>query len=95
MFADLIKNMLPRVVQDLVTSAAALLVAHGFINADQTQGFIGSAFFIAMLIVNYFIANSRKAAAAQAGGMAVAAVSNDIPTSPTVVATIIKESKTP
>lgn len=66
---DMLKGFVPRAVQDLITSAAALLVAHGYITSSQEQGFIGSAFFLVMLAVNYFIAQSRKTAAVKDGAM--------------------------
>jgi hypothetical protein len=78
MFDTLIKSFAPRAIQDLITSIAGILVAHGFMTADQTQGFIGSAFFLAMLIVNYFIAQHRKANAAQVGAAVAGA---DLPRS--------------
>lgn len=84
-----IKTLAPRLVQDLVTALAGYLAAHGYITADQTQSLIGAAFFIVMLIVNRIIGDNRKEKAAQAGGLAVAAASNDIPTSPAVVRSII------
>jgi len=64
---DLLKSFLPRIVQDILTSAAALLVAHGYIASSDVQGFVGSTFFLAMLIVNYVIDQSGKANAAAAG----------------------------
>lgn len=67
MLDTLIKSFAPRVVQDLITSLVALLAAHGYITADQTQSTIGSLFFLGMLVVNYFIAQHRKANAAQTG----------------------------
>ncbi len=68
---DLIKSLAPRIVQDLIMSAATLLVAHGYITASQSEGFVGSAFFIAMLVVNAAISHYRKADAAQYGASAV------------------------
>jgi hypothetical protein len=73
MLETLLKNFLPRIVQDILTSGAAVLVAHGYITTDQQQGLIGSAFFIAMLIINYVISQNRKANAAHAGANAVGA----------------------
>jgi hypothetical protein len=90
---DFIKQFASRSLQDFITAFAGYLAAHGFLAADQTQGFIGSAFFISMLFVNYGIGEYRKAHAAQDGGMAVAAVTNDIPTSAPVVASIIAQAK--
>lgn len=74
MLDTLIKSFAPRVVQDLITSLVALLAAHGYITADQTQSTIGSLFFLAMLIVNYFIGQKRKADAAVAGAASTGAV---------------------
>ena len=70
MVETLLKNFLPRIVQDLVTSAAAILAAHGYIAASQEQAFIGSAFFLVMLAINYMLHTNRKADAATAGANA-------------------------
>lgn len=86
---DLLKSFLPRVVQDILTSAAAILASHGVIAADQEQQFIGATFFLAMLIINYFVAMSRKANAAQAGAAAVGGIL------PPSTATAIAKGKTP
>lgn len=67
---DLIKSMLPRMVQDIITSAVTLLAAHGYITADQTQATIGSLFFLAMLVINWMIAQHRKTNAVVAGANA-------------------------
>lgn len=90
---NFIKSFLPHAVQDIVTALVTFLAAHGYITADQTQATIGSLFFLVMVVANYFVAQSRKAKAAQAGGMAVAAQSADIPTSAPVVAQIIANAK--
>jgi len=79
MWDYLIKSAIPRVVQDAVTAFAAYLATHGYITGDQTTGFIGSAFFLVMLLVNLIINQIRKHNAAIAGGAAVAsAVPQDI-----------------
>ena len=71
---DILKAFAPRAVQDLITAFAGYLAAHGFLTAgSQEKGFIGSAFFLSMLIVNYAISHSRKANAAIAGANAVGA----------------------
>lgn len=70
MFDTLIKNFLPRIAQDLITSLVALLAAHGYITADQTQSTVGSLFFLAMLGMNYALHTNRKANAAEAGANA-------------------------
>jgi hypothetical protein len=70
---DLLKSLLPRIVQDVITSAAAILATHGYLAADQQQGFIGSAFFLIMLAVNYFLSQNRKANAAIVGANTVGA----------------------
>lgn len=71
MFTQIFTSMLPRILQDVITSAAALLTAHGFLAADgsQTQGFIGAAFFLAMLIINYVLHLAHGSDAANAGAM--------------------------
>lgn len=71
---DLFKNMLPRLIQDGLTSLAAYLAANGFLASNQEQGFIGATFFLAMLAVNYFVAQSHRATAAQAGAAATGSV---------------------
>lgn len=70
MFQTLLTSFMPRVLQDVITSAAALLTAHGFMTADQQQGFIGAAFFLAMLIINYIMHLSHGKDAASAGANA-------------------------
>lgn len=71
---DILKAFAPRAVQDLITAFAGYLAAHGFLTAgSQEQGFIGSAFFLAMLIINYAISHSRQANAAIAGANTVGA----------------------
>lgn len=89
MFETIIKNFLPRVVQDLLTSAAALLVAHGYITSSQEQGFIGSGFFLVMLVANYMIGQNRKVNAASAGASAVGGSLSP------QVATLIAKGKAP
>ena len=91
MFNTIITSMLPRIVQDLITSAAAILTAHGFLAADgsQTQGFIGAGFFLVMLIINYGLHLDHGATAATAGAASVGAV-----ISPTAAIEIAK-GKTP
>lgn len=71
MIETILKNFLPRIVQDLVTSAVAILAAHGYITQSQEQATIGSAFFLAMLVINYVLHTNRKADAAAAGAVAV------------------------
>lgn len=66
---DILKAFAPRAVQDIITAIAGVLVSHGVVTADQEQSFIGAAFFLAMLVVNYLIANKRKADAAQIGAL--------------------------
>jgi hypothetical protein len=69
----ILTSLLPRIVQDLITSAAAVLTAHGFLAADgsQTQGFIGAAFFLVMLAFNYMLHLNHGATAATNGAAAV------------------------
>lgn len=86
---DILKTFAPRAVQDLITAAAGIMVAHGYISASQEEGFIGSAFFLAMLVVNYFIAQNRRANAAIAGANAAGA------TITPATATAIAKGKTP
>ena len=71
---DLLKSLLPRVIQDLLTSGAAVLVAHGYLMASQSEAFVGSAFFLIMLVVNYSISQGRKADAATSGAAAVGGI---------------------
>jgi hypothetical protein len=70
MFETLIKNFLPRALQDVITTAVSLLAAHGYITQNDVQSTIGSLFFLGMLVVNYFIAQNRKSTAAVAGAAA-------------------------
>lgn len=87
---DILKNFAPRAVQDLITAFAALLAAHGYITPGaQEQQFIGAAFFIVMMIVNYLIGQSRKADAAHAGANLVGASIS------TAEASAIAKGKTP
>ena len=86
---DTLKVFLPRAVQDILTGLASILAAHGYINSSQEEQFIGAGFFLVMLVVNYFIAQSRKAAAATAGAAAVGAILS--PAS----ATLIAQGKSP
>ena len=77
MWDYLLKSAIPRVVQDTVTALAGYLAAHGIISGDQTTGFVGSAFFLAMIVVNLMVNQIRKHNAAVAGGVAVATVATD------------------
>ena len=87
---DILKSFAPRAVQDLITTAAALLAAHGYITPGaQEQRFIGASFFLVMLIVNYIIGQNRKADAAHAGANAVGASIS------TAEASAIAKGKTP
>lgn len=70
MFNTLLTSLLPRIVQDLITSSAALLTAHGFLAADDQQKYIGAAFFLVMLAINYVLHLSHGADAATAGANA-------------------------
>lgn len=90
---DFLTSFLPRAVQDLLTTLAGILVAHGYVTADQSQSFIGATFFLVMLVINYFIAKYRKNKAAVAGGLAVAAQTSDVPTNRMVVQSIVKTAK--
>lgn len=40
------------IARDLAVTGAGYLVTHGFITADQEQGFVGAAFFMLMLAWN-------------------------------------------
>lgn len=59
MFNSLVKSVSQSVVQDVATSAAAYFAAHGWITADQTQGFVGSVFFLGMLAVNAYFQHTQ------------------------------------
>jgi len=74
MFDNFLKSMLPRFVQDIVQGLAGFLALHGYITNDQKTGFIGSAFFLIMLAVNYFIAMRRKSNSIAAGAASVVQV---------------------
>lgn len=56
----MLKAFAQSIVQDLVTAGAGLLTAHGWLAANQDQQFIGSAFFIVMLIVNAVLQHSQS-----------------------------------
>jgi hypothetical protein len=64
---DIVRAFLPRAVQDLIVAFVGTLAAHGYITADQTQSTVGSLFFLAMLVANYFLSQHSKANAAQIG----------------------------
>lgn len=68
---ELLKSLAPRIAQDLITSGAALLVAHGYITSNQQQDFIGAAFFLIMLVINSFLHLNRQMRAAEAGANTV------------------------
>lgn len=70
MFKTILTSLAPRIVQDLITSAAAVLTAHGYLIADDQQKFIGAAFFLVMLVVNYVLHLAHGADAAAAGANA-------------------------
>lgn len=89
----ILKNFLPRLVQDGVTAGVGILAAHGYVTADQTQSLVGSLFFIAMLVANRLIGDAQRNSAAIAGGLAVAAVADNVTASKPVVQQIIEESK--
>ena len=55
-----------RLAQDLLTSLAAYLTAQGIITNDQQAGFVGSGFFLFMLLVNIVLHKIRGADAAVA-----------------------------
>lgn len=76
MLDTFLNAVLPRLVQDVLTSLAAVLMGHGFLAADgsQTQGFIGAGFFLVMLVVNYFVMQSHKQTIAANGAAAVGGV---------------------
>ncbi len=48
------------VMRDAAVSLASVLAADGIITHDQTQGVIGSVFFLGMIAVNAFL-HHRKA----------------------------------
>lgn len=56
---DWINSIVARVAQDLLTSLAAWLAAQGFITHDQETGFVGSGFFLAMLLINIVLHKGR------------------------------------
>lgn len=86
---DMLKTFLPRAVQDILTGLASVLFAHGFLpDAASEEKFIGSTFFLSMLVINYFITQSRKGKAAIAG-----AASTGILLTPDVVSTAIAAGK--
>lgn len=63
-----------RIVQDLATTGAGYLAAHGFIGADQVQGTIGSVCFLAMLGINYLTHNVHSDTAYKAGAANATAI---------------------
>lgn len=89
----LLKNVIPRFLQDAITAGVGYLTVHGYVTADQTQSLIGSLFFIALLIVNRLMGDSKLRKAEITGGMAVAAVSDNIVASNPSVKQIIADSK--
>jgi hypothetical protein len=71
MLKTIFTSLLPRLLQDLLVSAAALLTAHGYLDASDQQKFIGAAFFLSMLIINYVQHLKHGSNAATAGAEAV------------------------
>lgn len=71
---DFISTFVPRAVQDTIQAIAGYLLLHGFLAADQVTGFEGSAFFLAMLVINYEISHFRKVNAANAGAITVGGI---------------------
>jgi hypothetical protein len=55
------KSILQSVVQDVATSGAVALAGHGFITANQEQGFVGSVVFLVMLAVNAYLQRTQTA----------------------------------
>lgn len=59
---DWLHSITARLVQDALTSLAAYLATQGWLTAgDQEQAFIGSGFFLAMLVINAFLHKARAA----------------------------------
>lgn len=72
-FKNLLTSALGRFVQDLLVSLSGVMAAHGwFEQTGDDQKFIGSAFFLIMLTVNYFLHRSNASNNAKAGALAIA-----------------------
>lgn len=68
LFSSIITSATSRAIQDLVTSGAGILAAQGwFDNAGDQQKFIGSAFFLVMLVFNHFTHKTHTEVAANSG----------------------------
>lgn len=76
--SDMFKTMVERIVQVGVGGLATWLVSNGWLNADQQQGFIGAAFFLAIWLYDTFVTRRReKKMAALEGGIKVADAATD------------------
>lgn len=73
----LLKSLAPRIIQDVVTTGAGYLAAHGYLAADQQQAFIGSIFFLVMLVVNGGLHFSRQNASYAKGVTDVVTSANE------------------
>jgi len=89
--SNTIKLFMERILVSALNAGAATLVGMGWLNEDQTQGFVGAAFFLIAWGVDTFIVKKGKEKAAVKGGEAVADhVSEVVPA--TVVKSLAKDA---
>jgi hypothetical protein len=59
----MLKSIAQSVIQDAATAGAGWLAAHGYLQGNQEQAFIGSIVFLAMLGVNAYLQHTQTKAA--------------------------------